>query len=456
MTSSCCRFARLLIGLALFAQTAGAAEAPAADRDPALALTAGHLEWRVPEGAAGAVLTLIGPDDFLLRKVYEAAPVLTFSAADLTGEAFADGTYTWELRFVAATDAAPPSSRRGAGSRRRGRGGAAARTLRRPTPIEPLAGSFRVGGGAIVAPVAAASDVRAAVSPARTLDERDQVIPDDLIVQGSTCVGLRLRQWRVVRLRHDPPEGKQPPHQVRGHLDGGPSPPTTGSSPPTTRRAAGRTSSPSRTSPARRCRSRSTAGATTNSLFVDSTGRVGFRTATPVLDLHVDTSNTPGLRLEQNSSGGFTAQTWDIAGNEANFFVRDVTGGSRAPVPHPAGRADEQLDRHRRVGQVGIGDGQPQFRIDAAGSNLRGRDDLDHLRPMPNASDGARFLARRARGYGRCARPHSERRPDRDDRLPGLHRQRLLRQLGDLRGIGRGELAPPRRRARASSSTTTP
>src|SRR6185436_13830143 len=66
-----------------------------------------------------------------------------------------------------------------------------------------------------------------------------------------------------------------------------------------------------------------TAGAATNSIFVDSTGRVGFRTSTPVLDLHVSTGNTPALRLEQTNASGFTAQTWDVAGNEANFFVRD-------------------------------------------------------------------------------------------------------------------------------------
>ena len=65
---------------------------------------------------------------------------------------------------------------------------------------------------------------------------------------------------------------------------------------------------------------------------------MGSRTATPVLDLHVNTTNTPALRMEQNNGGGFTAQTWDIAGNEANFFVRDVTGGSRLPFRlRPAG-----------------------------------------------------------------------------------------------------------------------
>src|SRR2546425_10193883 len=73
------------------------------------------------------------------------------------------------------------------------------------------------------------------------------------------------------------------------------------------------------------------AGAPANSVRVASTGRLGLRTGTPVLDVHANTSNTPAIRLEQNSGGGFTAQTWDIAGNEANFFVRDVTGGSRPP-----------------------------------------------------------------------------------------------------------------------------
>src|SRR5258706_11969711 len=45
-----------------------------------------------------------------------------------------------------------------------------------------------------------------------------------------------------------------------------------------------------------------TAGAPTNSVFVDSSGRLGLRTATPVLDVHVNTSNSPAIRLEQNNS----------------------------------------------------------------------------------------------------------------------------------------------------------
>jgi hypothetical protein len=109
-----------------------------------------------------------------------------------------------------------------------------------------------------------------------------------------------------------------------------------------------------------------TAGAATNSIFVDSTGRVGFRTSTPVLDLHVNTSNTPGLRLEQNNSGGFTAQTWDIAGNEANFFVRDVTGGSKLPFRIRPGAATSSIDINSS-GNVGVGTASPGYKLHVAG-----------------------------------------------------------------------------------------
>jgi hypothetical protein len=100
------------------------------------------------------------------------------------------------------------------------------------------------------------------------------------------------------------------------------------------------------------------AGAPANSLKVSSTGRVGLRTATPVLDLHIDTSNTPATRLEQNGSGGFTAQTWDIAGNEANFFVRDVTGGSRLPFRIRPGAPTSSIDISAS-GNVGVGTASP-------------------------------------------------------------------------------------------------
>jgi hypothetical protein len=105
-----------------------------------------------------------------------------------------------------------------------------------------------------------------------------------------------------------------------------------------------------------------TGSAPTNSVFVGSTGKVGFRTATPVLDLHVNTTDTPAARLEQNNSGGFTAQTWDVAGNESNFFVRDVTGGSRLPFRIRPGAPTSSIDISG-AGDVGIGTASPGARL---------------------------------------------------------------------------------------------
>jgi hypothetical protein len=67
-----------------------------------------------------------------------------------------------------------------------------------------------------------------------------------------------------------------------------------------------------------------------NAIYVTGSG-VGFNTTAPLMDLHVKGGNSPTLRLEQDGSSGFAAQTWDVAGNETNFFVRDVTNSSNIP-----------------------------------------------------------------------------------------------------------------------------
>jgi hypothetical protein len=100
------------------------------------------------------------------------------------------------------------------------------------------------------------------------------------------------------------------------------------------------------------------AGAPTNSMFLDSTGRLGLRTGTPLLDLHLATGNTPAMRLEQTNGSGFTAQTWDIGANEANFFVRDLTGGSRLPFRIRPGAPTSSVDISAS-GNVGFGTSSP-------------------------------------------------------------------------------------------------
>lgn len=73
------------------------------------------------------------------------------------------------------------------------------------------------------------------------------------------------------------------------------------------------------------------AGARNNALVVNSNSNIGVGTDNPVTTVHTVDGDTPTVRLEQDGSSGFTAQTWDVAGNEANFFIRDATNGSTLP-----------------------------------------------------------------------------------------------------------------------------
>ena len=84
--------------------------------------------------------------------------------------------------------------------------------------------------------------------------------------------------------------------------------------------------------------------------------------------MHANTTDTPAIRLEQNNSGGFTAQTWDIGANEANFFVRDVTGGSLLPFRIRPGAPTSSLDISSD-GDVGVGTGSPAKKLHISATN---------------------------------------------------------------------------------------
>jgi hypothetical protein len=104
------------------------------------------------------------------------------------------------------------------------------------------------------------------------------------------------------------------------------------------------------------------AGAPSHSLYVDDGGRLGLGTSTPVVDIHVKSGNTPTLRLEQDGSSGFTPQTWDVAGNEANFFVRDASNGSTLPFRIKPG-ADSNSLFIAADNNVGMGTDAPKAKL---------------------------------------------------------------------------------------------
>src|SRR5258707_3474623 len=159
----------------------------------------------------------------------------------------------------------------------------------------------------------------------------DFVIPDDLIVQGSACVGLDCVDgeafgFDTIRLKENNTRIKFDDTSTSAGFPNNDWQLTANDS-----ASGGANKFSIEDITAATVPFTITGSAPSNAIFVDSTGRVGLRTSTPVLDFHLKTSNTPAHRYEQTNAGGFTAQTWDVAGNEANFFVRDVTGGSRLP-----------------------------------------------------------------------------------------------------------------------------
>src|SRR4051794_40761070 len=140
----------------------------------------------------------------------------------------------------------------------------------------------------------------------------DQVFTDDVIVQGSLCVGLDCVNnenfgFDTIKLKENNLRIK---FEDTSTLPGFPSNDWQITANDSASGGANYLAFDDVTSG--RQPFRVTAGAPSAALFVDNTGRLGLRTSTPVLDLHIATSNTPAHRLEQTSAGGFTAQTWDV------------------------------------------------------------------------------------------------------------------------------------------------
>lgn len=100
------------------------------------------------------------------------------------------------------------------------------------------------------------------------------------------------------------------------------------------------------------------AGAPVNSLYVASGGNVGLNTSNPVMELHIKDNDSPGIRFEQDNTTGWPAYTWDIAGNETNFFIRDVTGGSKLPFKIRPGAPDNAFYINTN-GNIGFGTTNP-------------------------------------------------------------------------------------------------
>jgi hypothetical protein len=190
------------------------------------------------------------------------------------------------------------------------------------------------------------------------LPTKDFVINDDLIVDGSACIGFdcvngEVFSFDTIRLKEN---------NLRIKFD---DTSTTASFPRndwqlTANDSANGGASKFSIDDVTNARTPFTveANARSHSLYVDDGGRIGNRTSTPSVEFHSIDGDTPTLRLQQDGSSGFAPQTWDIAGNETNFFVRDVTGGSTLPFRIRPGAPSSSIFIDDG-GDVGIGTSSP-------------------------------------------------------------------------------------------------
>lgn len=354
----------LCLGLSLLAL-------PAFSADIAnVQLGSDSIHWQPATDAASWVLTVTGPEGFYVRQEFDSAPSMGLFTAD--GQFLADGLYKYELQAIPhispqlrqELDAAAGDLelRQRLAARVQGLGGV-------------QSGHFRISQGALVqgdqvelpAPGGGVTVPAGDLAVSQTVPEGSldhlQVFNMDVLINGSLCVGFDCGSsqsfgFDTVRLREN---------NLRIHFDDTSS---SGSFPSNDWRLTANDSANgglSRFTVEDATAGRNVftieAGTISNALYVDSAGDVGIGTSSPVVEVHAVDGNTPTLRLEQNGSSGFTPQTWDLAGNETNFFIRDVTNGSRLPFKSRPGADTNSLvieangDVTMNGGNVGIGTG---------------------------------------------------------------------------------------------------
>jgi hypothetical protein len=343
-----------------------------------------EIRWRPQTEYGRLVLTVSTPDGSVIRQEFEEGADPSFKLIDTKGLSLPDGQYTYELRVIPKIS--PEAKKALAASRENGNSEEVIRELQKsgqvPTKITVQSGSFRVEKG--VAFTGSPEEGAEPRSPdaARTITLQnkkkkgggetvviqDVVTADDEIIQGSLCVGLDCVNnesfgFDTIRLKENNTRIKFDDTSTSAGFPNNDWQLTANDS-----ASGGANKFSIEDITGAKVPFTVIAGAPTNSVFVASNGKLGLRTSTPVLDVHANTSDTPAIRLEQNNSGGFTAQTWDIGGNEANFFVRDITGGSRLPFRIRPGAPTSSIDISAS-GNVGIGTASPAANVHLFGTS---------------------------------------------------------------------------------------
>lgn len=333
---------------------------------PTVYISPTDITWQSLPAYSSARLIVVGPGTTTLQWEFPAGVAPTFALKDSQDQPYPDGGYTYELRLypqlspeIMATLGKTPVEEREsliAGLQQSG------------SPSEGVAfsGYFTVRAGSIVIgqeAIAGKSDP----GGESEIVLLDLVHDDDVIITGGLCVGDRCVEDEVFnldtqRLRAD---------RLRIHFQDSSNRPGF----PTTdwrivindSENGGASYFAIEDSDAALQVLRLAAGAPANSLYVDASGNLGVGTATPLAKLHFVSGKNPNIRLDQDGSSGWPAQTWEIVGNDGSFFIRDVTHDNRIPLRIAAGAPSSSLVVSDD-GKVGVGTGTPTAQLHVEGA----------------------------------------------------------------------------------------
>jgi hypothetical protein len=310
------------------------------------------ITWMPKINYAQLVITVNRPDGTVFSKTFSAGSTPYIDLSGIYGEGMVDGLYSYELTAVHAHARGVRKSPE--------RAGIVKEYARHREPVVQT-GYFSVREGMIVTSGANEPGVN---KPQDNLSRAmDEVIYDDLIVDGSLCVGndcysglafgfdtivlmennLRIyfddtsntssfpnNDWRIIC--NDTTDGGGAYFALQD-VSGGLTPFTI------------------------------EAGAKTNSLYVDDDGQVGIGTSGPVFELHIKEGDTPSVRLHQSTAYGWPEQIWDVGGNETSFFIRDGTHAARLPFRIEPETPTSTLCL-KSDGKVGIGTWSPAYPLE--------------------------------------------------------------------------------------------
>ncbi|MGK0188743.1 MAG: hypothetical protein ACI9R3_004557 [Verrucomicrobiales bacterium] len=330
-------------------------------------------------------LSISGPGIEPFETTFEKGEEISFGIYDEESSIWSDGNYSWELT---ATPAVSEKAREIMTRVRNETSISNAGEMLQASGLLPLgqdmqqSGSFGIADGQLVRQkgirelkraeriiaMKQAQGIAGDIDIVDGVQLRDQQFLDDLIVVGSECVGQDCVNgesfgFDTARLKEN---------NLRLHFD---DTSTSASFPSNDWRLVANDSSNGglnyfaiEDSTAGRIPFRVEAGARANALYVEADGDVGIGTSNPVVDLHVVDGDTATLRLEQDGSSGFTPQTWDVAGNETNFFIRDATNGSKLPFRIEPSAPQDTLYLEN-TGDVGVGTNAPDSSLHVRRTN---------------------------------------------------------------------------------------